>query len=101
MVEQRDDVVVRVNRAVALAEVEGAEVGLRELEGLDSRGVSGYLPYHALRAHLLRRCGRVAEALAAYDAALALDPGDAERKWLERRRAEVGVAIESGGGELR
>lgn len=83
----RDDVVVRLNRAVALAEVEGPAAALAEVEALDLPGLSGFQPFHAVRADLLRRVGRVEEARAAYDAALALCTGPAERLWLERRRA--------------
>ena len=82
----RDDAVVRLNRAVALAEVEGIEPAMRALSALDSPGLEDFLPYRALRADLLRRAGRKAEALVAYDAALALCPSPAERIWLERRR---------------
>jgi len=89
----RDDVVVRLNRAVALAEVEGVVAGLAELDALvdarDGAALAQFAPYHAVRADLLRRAGRVAEARAAYDATLALDPAPAERKWLERRRASL------------
>lgn len=83
----RDDVVVRLNRAVALAEVEGPAAALAEVEALDLPGLIGFQPFHAVRADLLRRLGRVEEARAAYDAALALCTGPAERLWLERRRA--------------
>ncbi|WP_211107256.1 tetratricopeptide repeat protein [Azospirillum thermophilum] len=77
---------MRLNRAVPLAEVAGPAAALAELEALDAGRLGGVLPYHAVRADLLRRLGRRAEALAAYDAALALDPTPAERRWLERRR---------------
>jgi RNA polymerase sigma-70 factor (ECF subfamily) len=83
----RDDGIVRLNRAVALAEVEGAEAALRELEPLASQAMAEFLPYHAVRADLLRRTGRLAEARAAYAAAMALDPPPAERRWLERKVA--------------
>jgi RNA polymerase sigma-70 factor (ECF subfamily) len=85
----RDDAVVRVNRLVALAELSGAEAALRELEQLPRERLDAFLPFHALRADLLRRCGRADEARAAYDAALALGPAEAEARWLERRRAAL------------
>jgi RNA polymerase sigma-70 factor (ECF subfamily) len=85
----RDDPIVRLNRAVALAEVAGADAALAELDRLEAAGLESFLPWHAVRADLLRRTGRGAEALAAYDAALALGPADAERIWLELRRAGV------------
>jgi len=74
--------VVRLNRAVAVAEASGAEAGLGEL-----REVA--LPGHrlpAVRAELLARLGRDAEAIKAYDAALALCTNGAERAVLARRR---------------
>lgn len=86
LVELRDDPIIRINRAVALAELRGAEEALVELDALDAETLSDFLPYHAARADLLARIGRVAEAIAAYDRALALSPGEAERRFLERRR---------------
>ena len=84
--------VVALNRAVALAEVDGPSVALASLDGLD-------LPRHhllpAVRADLLRRLGRDAEAVAAYDDALALAGNTAEAEFLRRRREELSP---SGGG---
>ncbi len=83
--------VVRLNRAVAIAEADGPLAGLALLDGLD-------LPGHRLpsvRAELLVRAGRHDEALAAYDAALARCDNEAERAHLRRRReaaaAETGA----------
>ncbi len=92
LVELRDDPIIRINRAVALAEVRGAEEALAELDALDAETLSDFLPYHAARADLLARIGRVAEAIAAYDRALALSPGEAERRFLERRRDALVVS---------
>ncbi len=86
----RDDPVVRLNRAVALAEVAGAAAALEQVQALDAQGLAGFTPYHAVRADLLRRTGRHDEARAAYAAVLALGPAPAERLWLERRLAELG-----------
>ena len=86
LVELRDDAIIRINRAVALAEVKGAEEALAELDGLDADALSEFLPFHAARADLLARQGRVSEALEAYDRALALSPGEAERRFLQQRR---------------
>jgi len=86
LLAQRDDPIVRLNRAVAIAEVQGAEAALREVNTLSGDTLKSFLPYHAVRADLLRRLGRVTEARAAYDAALALDPSSAERMWLTLRR---------------
>lgn len=87
LLAQRDDAVVRLNRAVALAEIAGPAAALAEVEALDSAALANFEPYHAVHADLLRRLGRPAEAVDAYAAALALDPPPAERRWLERRAA--------------
>ena len=76
---------VRLNRAVAVAELQGAAEALASLEGLGP--FEDYAPWHAVRAELFRRLGRREEARAAYDRILALGPGPAERLWLQRRRA--------------
>ncbi len=89
LLEQREDRVVRLNRAVALAEVEGLAAALAELEALEGKAMARFAPYHAVRADFMRRAGRASEAREAYRATLALDPAAAERLWLERRLAEV------------
>jgi len=78
--------VVVLNRAVAVAEVEGPEAALALVEGLD---LGGYRLYHAIRGDLLRRVGRRAEASLAYGAAIALTENEAERDFLERRRRSL------------
>ena len=85
----RDDAVTRLNRAVALAEVVGREAALEEVDALDLPGLADFLPYHAVRAGLLHRLGLNAAAIDAYDRALTLGPGLAERLWLEARRREL------------
>ena len=85
----RDDSIVRLNRAVALAEVAGPAAALDEVDTLAAPALAVYLPYHAVRADLLARLGLSDSARAAYDSALALDPEPAERHWLEARRASV------------
>ena len=85
LLTRRDDPIVRLNRAVALAEIAGVPAALHELEVLDAPALASFLPYHAARADLLRRTGRAEDARAAYAVALALDPPPAERMWLERR----------------
>ncbi|MDY0872707.1 RNA polymerase sigma factor [Dongia rigui] len=82
----RDDAVIRLNRAVALAEIAGPQAALDDIAQLAADALAGFPPYHALRADLLRRLDRLAEARAAYDAALALNPPPAEALWLRRRR---------------
>jgi RNA polymerase sigma-70 factor (ECF subfamily) len=80
--------VVALNRAVAVAEVEGPEAALTLVEGLD---LHGYHLFHAIRADLLRRLGRTPEAARAYEAAIARTGNAAEREFLERRRREVSL----------
>jgi RNA polymerase sigma-70 factor, ECF subfamily len=77
--------VVRLNRAVAVAEVEGPSAGLRLIDGL---GLDRYYLYHAIRADLLRRLGRHAEAASEYRAALALTANQAEQAFLRERLAQ-------------
>jgi len=89
LLQSRDDPIVRVNRAVAVAEIEGADAALAELARLDFKALDDFLPYHAVRADLLRRTGNRIEAAAAYSRALRLDPPAAERRWLERKLAEL------------
>jgi len=78
--------VVELNRAVALAEAHGAEAGLGLIDTLE---LDRYHYMHAARADLLRRLGRRTEAGHAYERALALVSSDVERRFLERRLAEV------------
>ncbi|MEU1838128.1 RNA polymerase sigma factor [Micromonospora chersina] len=75
--------VVALNRAVALAEVAGPAAALAEVDRLD---LAGYHVLHAVRADLLRRLDRPAEAVAAYDAAIARTDNVAEREFLRRSR---------------
>ncbi len=88
----RDDAITRLNRAVALAEAQGPAVALEEVDALDAPGLADFLPDHAVRADLLARLGLAEAARAAYDAALRLGPEQAERGWLEARRARLGGA---------
>jgi RNA polymerase sigma-70 factor (ECF subfamily) len=78
--------VVELNRAVAVAEVEGPDAALAEVDQLD---LEGYYLYHSVRADLLRRRGRDAEAALAYEQALALTDNRAEREFIDRRLREV------------
>jgi len=78
--------VVALNRAVAVAEVEGPDAALTLVDGLD---LGGYYLFHAIRADLLRRLGRKAEASLAYEAALTRTENAAERHFLERSRQEL------------
>lgn len=78
--------VVALNRAVAVAEVDGPDVALALVERLP---LEGYHAWHATRAELLRRLGRSAESRASYDAALDACDNTAERAYLARRRGEL------------
>ena len=78
--------VVELNRAVAVAEARGPQAGL---ELVDRRELDDYRYLHATRADLLRRLGRTVEARASYARALELAPSDAERRFLERRLAQL------------
>ena len=76
--------VVALNRAIALAERDGAAAGLAALEAVD--GLDDYHLFHAARAELLRRAGRSSDARAAYERAWARTTNAAERRHLEQRR---------------
>jgi RNA polymerase sigma-70 factor (ECF subfamily) len=78
--------VVALNRAVAVAEVDGPAAGLRLVDALD---LGEQHLFHAVRADLLRRLGRTGEAALAYDAAIDRAGNAAERAFLRRRRAEL------------
>jgi RNA polymerase sigma-70 factor, ECF subfamily len=78
--------VVELNQAVAVAEAGDVEAALALVERLE---LERYHYLHAARAELLRRLDRVEDARAAYDRALELVHSDAERRFLERRLAEL------------
>ena len=82
--------VVALNRAAAVAMVEGAGPALALVDKLAASGdLDRYHPLHATRADLLRRLGFRADAAKSYEAAIALVTNDAERRFLERRLREV------------
>jgi RNA polymerase sigma-70 factor (ECF subfamily) len=78
--------IVELNRAVAVAELDGPEVALHIVDRLD---LAAYHPWHVARAELLRRMQRYDESRAAYDQALALTANEAERAHLAKRRASL------------
>ncbi|MDT0142451.1 DUF6596 domain-containing protein [Microbacterium sp. PRC9] len=80
--------IVRLNRAIAVAEIDGPDVALAELDRLRAP-LDGYHAYHAARADLLRRLGRSEEARSAYDRAVQLTGNPAERAYLARRRDQL------------
>ena len=79
--------IVALNRAVAIAELDGPEVALALVDRLD---LDRYHAYHATRADLLRRLGRSAEARTAYERAIDLAGNAAEAGYLARRRDQLG-----------
>ena len=82
--------VVSLNRAVAIAMVDGPRPALALVDALAQAGdLDGYHLLHAARADLLRRLGARSEAAASYTRALALVTNDSERQFLERRLREV------------
>ena len=80
--------VVALNRAIAIAEVDGPTAALPIVEELGDT-LDRYLPWHVARGDLLRRLGRTGEAAAALDTAIALSGNAAEKAFLRRRRAAL------------
>ena len=80
--------VVALNRAVAIAEVDGPAAALALVDGLD---LDGYHLFHAIRAGLLRRLGRKDEAALAYAAAIARTDNARERDFLQRRLCSMTI----------
>jgi RNA polymerase sigma-70 factor (ECF subfamily) len=78
--------IVELNRAAAIAEVGDPQAALALVDGLE---LDDYHYLHSTRAELLRRLDRAEESIAAYDRALELVHSDAERRFLEHRRAEL------------
>jgi RNA polymerase sigma-70 factor (ECF subfamily) len=81
--------IIALNRAIAVAELDGPEVALATVDGLEDT-LAGYHAYHATRADLLRRLGRSQESRAAYDKAIELAGNTAEIAYLTRRRDQLG-----------
>jgi RNA polymerase sigma-70 factor (ECF subfamily) len=85
--------VVALNRAVAVAMIDGPTAGLALVDELEASGdLSGYHLLAATRADLLRRLGRNEEAVVAYQRALELAPTDAEQRYLTKRISEATAA---------
>ena len=80
--------IVRLNRAIAVAEVDGPDVALAEIDRL-GEVLAEYHAYHAARADLLRQVGRSDESRTAYDRAIRLAGNPAERAYLARRRDQL------------
>jgi len=81
--------IIALNRAIAVAELDGPEVALAAVDRLEDT-LADYDPYHAARADLLRRLGRSKESRAAYDKAIELAGNTAEIAYLTRRRDQLG-----------
>ncbi|MEU4244437.1 DUF6596 domain-containing protein [Actinoplanes sp. NPDC026619] len=81
--------IVRLNRAIAVAELDGAAAGLAEVDGLS---LEGYHAFHATRAELLRRLGHGDQARDAYDRAIGLAGNTAEQAYLSLRRDQLAGA---------
>ncbi|HYJ66255.1 MAG TPA: sigma-70 family RNA polymerase sigma factor [Nocardioidaceae bacterium] len=80
--------IVALNRAIAVAELDGPEVALAAVDRLDDT-LAGYHAYHATRADLLRRLGQGQQSRAAYDKAIELAGNTAETAYLTRRRDQL------------
>ncbi len=84
--------IVELNRAVAVAMLDGPSAGLELINAILARGVlTDYHLAHSVRAELCRRLGRTAEARASYERALALTQQEPERRFLERKLRELGA----------
>ncbi|WP_410636385.1 RNA polymerase sigma factor [Amycolatopsis sp. cmx-4-83] len=81
--------IVALNRAIAVAELDGPDVALAAVNRLEPK-LAGYHSFHATRADLLRRLGRSAESREAYDRAIELAGNTAETASLSRRRDQLG-----------
>ena len=87
--------VIAINRAIAIAETQGAAAGLAVLDALDMRALSQYQPYWSARAHLLAGTGAQDEARDAYDRAIGLEIDPAVRRFLQQRRARVAARTQN------
>ena len=87
--------IIALNRAIAVAELDGPEVALADIDRLEHK-LAGYHAYHAARADLLRRLGRSQKSRAAYDKAIELAGNTAETASLTRRRDQLGSARVAG-----
>jgi RNA polymerase sigma-70 factor (ECF subfamily) len=87
LLERMRTPVVALNRAVAIAMADGPRAGLAALDAVD--GLDGYHLRHATEGELLLRAGEPGRAAAAFERALPLTTNAAERRHLERRRAEA------------
>jgi RNA polymerase sigma-70 factor (ECF subfamily) len=80
--------IIALNRAIAVAELDGPQVALAAVDRLEDK-LTGYHAYHATRADLLRRLGQSQQSRAAYDKAIELAGNTAETAYLTRRRDQL------------
>ncbi len=85
----RPNAVVALNRAIAIGERDGAAAGLAALDALDPEALASYQPFHAARADLLYRAGRIDDATVAYDRAIELTTNPAEERFLVTQRHRI------------
>jgi RNA polymerase sigma-70 factor (ECF subfamily) len=86
--------IIELNRAIAVAELDGPQAALAAVDRLEHR-LAGYHAYHAARADLLRRLGHSHKSRAAYDKAIELAGNTAETAYLTRRRDQLDSGRES------
>jgi RNA polymerase sigma factor (sigma-70 family) len=90
LLKRKPSPVVALNRIVALAQVDGAEAGLVELDKLaQDRALRNYYPFYAARGELMREAGNKSEAIDAYQKALSLTSSEPIRRFLMKRIAEL------------
>ncbi|MEM7337422.1 MAG: DUF6596 domain-containing protein [Actinomycetota bacterium] len=94
LLQMRPEPIVALNRAIALAERDGAQAGLDALDEVTA--LDRYHLFHAARAELLGTLHRTDDALAAFDTALMLTTNTAERRHLTRRRATAAAGPTAG-----
>lgn len=88
----RPNPIVNLNRAIAVAELDGPNAALVALADLDDERLAEYQPFHATRADLLTRVGRHHEAIEAYDTAIELTTNPVEAAFLSRQRERAATA---------
>jgi RNA polymerase sigma-70 factor (ECF subfamily) len=89
--------IVELNQAIAIGMADGPEDGLRALERIDATALAGYPFLPASRADMQRRLGRFPEAAVSYQEAIRLAKNEADRRFLQRRHAEVSGGAAGGG----
>lgn len=91
LLERRYSQIAALNRIIALAEVEGPDKALEELQTLADEKLEAYYPYHVTLAELQRRTGLGEDALRSYEFAAGLVENEAVKRFLRKRREEIGA----------